>query len=879
MPGALWEISLPPLALQRAVADVVCMKAPRRGRVTAVLGPTNTGKTYLAIERMLGYAGGIMGFPLRLLARENYDKVVAAKGVSRVALITGEEKIVPPNASYFLCTVEAMPLDREAEFLAIDEIQLAADPERGHVFTDRLLHARGLHETMFLGAETIRPLLTRLVPEAETITRPRFSNLSYVGPKKLTRLPPRSAAVAFSAAQVYSLAELIRGQRGGTAVVLGALSPRTRNAQVGMFESGEVDYLVATDAIGMGLNLGLDHVAFASMAKFDGRAPRRLRPAEVAQIAGRAGRHLADGTFGTTAEAGGMEAELVEAVEEHAFDPVTAVYWRNRALDFRSPLGLLRSLEEKPLVPELLRVRPPEDQQALASLARDPEIETRAGDREAVRLLWEVCQIPDFQKILSDQHRRLLARIFHHLRENDGRLPDDWVAAQITRLDRADGDIDILTARIAHVRTWTFISHRADWLKDARHWQEKARAIEDKLSDALHERLTQRFVDRRAAVLVRRMRSGEDLLAAIRKNGEVLVEGEHVGQLEGFEFRLDHGIDKTDARAVLAATRRALGREIPARLARLEADGDGAFRLDEEGRLFWREAEVARLAAGDSPLAPRVRSNASEFLDGRARERLRQRLEPWLTRHLRNRLKPLFALEEAPLEGAARGLAFQVAEALGVIPRSAAAAQIGALGKAERRALAALGLKLGAQSVYLDGLTAERDLRLRGLLWRIFKAPGRQAPPAPVLPNLKPGVFAAPERADESLLHALGFRLFEGAGGGIAIRAQNLERLAFRARKAARTEGGSDNPNLGFRGEPALLKLAGGDANALDTILLGLGYWRAEGEDGTRYHARPLKGARRPGKGAAKSWRPRPAAQAAGKDSPFAMLRQLKLGS
>ncbi|MHA1152578.1 MAG: helicase-related protein, partial [Alphaproteobacteria bacterium] len=644
-------------------------------RVTAVLGPTNTGKTYLAMERMLGHRSGMMGFPLRLLARENYDRAVKAKGARHVALVTGEEKIVPPSARYFLCTVESMPLDRPVSFLGVDEIQLCADPDRGHVFTDRLLHARGQEETMFLGADTIGPLLRKLAPEAEIITRPRFSTLSHSGARKLTRLPPRSAVVAFSVAEVYALAETMRRQRGGTAVVLGALSPRTRNAQVAMFEAGEVDYLVATDAIGMGLNLNLDHVAFAKLSKFDGHALRRLSPAEIAQIAGRAGRHMSDGSFGTTGEAGSFAPELVEAVEAHRFDPLPALYWRSRDLDFRSPKALLRSLERRPRTPELARAREADDLRALAALARDPEIAELAGNPGALRLLWEVCQVPDFQKILSDQHAGLLGRMFRYLVTPEARLPEDWVAGEIDRLDRNDGDIDALTARIAHIRTWTYVSHRADWLEDGAHWQGRAREIEDKLSDALHARLTERFVDRRTATLVSRLRAGAELMAAVKPDGTVLVagaelmaavkpdgtvlvEGEVAGHLEGFHFRLDgtssggtssggtssgatisgRAISGPDTKPLLTAVRRVLATEIPARLARLERDDDATFALDGAGGLSWNGAIVARLAAGETVLSPRVAPVASEFLDGRARERLRLRLATWLRRHLEERL-------------------------------------------------------------------------------------------------------------------------------------------------------------------------------------------------------------------------------------------------
>ena len=576
-----------------------------RSRVTAVLGPTNTGKTHLAIERMLGHDSGVIGFPLRLLARENYDRVVKDKGRSRVALVTGEEKIIPPNARYFCCTVEAMPLERDFDFLAVDEIQLAGDPERGHVFTDRLLHSRGREETLFLGADAMRPVIGRLVPDAEFIARPRFSSLTYSGRQGLGKLAPRSAVVAFSAAEVYATAESVRRRRGGTAVVLGALSPRTRNAQVDLFEAGEVDYLVATDAIGMGLNLRLDHVAFAQLSKFDGKTLRRLTPSEIAQIAGRAGRHLNDGSFGTTLAAAEIEAEIVEAVEGHRFEATRAIYWRNRALDFRAPKLLLRSLEERPPRPELRRVKEAEDQRALAGLLGDSATMEVADNRERVRLLWEVCQIPDFRKILSDNHLRLLARIYRHLIEGEGRLPTDWIAGQLAYIGQISGDIDQLSGRLCQIRTWTTITHKADWMEDPAHWQAQARAIEDQLSDALHERLTHRFIDQRTTLLVQKLRENGRLIGGVREDGAVQVEGEIVGRLEGFRFRLDDSVTGEAARPLMAAARRTLAREVPLRLRRLEADDSQAFGLDER-RLLWRGQVVGRLKPGAWVLAPEI---------------------------------------------------------------------------------------------------------------------------------------------------------------------------------------------------------------------------------------------------------------------------------
>ncbi|MBM3487631.1 MAG: disulfide oxidoreductase, partial [Alphaproteobacteria bacterium] len=641
-----------------------------RPRVSAVLGPTNTGKTHLAIERMLGHPSGMMGFPLRLLARENYDKVVKLKGARQVALITGEERIAPPTARYFLCTTEAMPLDRPVDFLALDEVQMCADPERGHIFTDRLLRARGLVETMLLGADTMRPVIRALVPEAVFIARPRLSRLGYGGPKKLTRLPKRSAVVAFSINEVYAIAELVRRQRGGAAVVLGALSPRTRNAQVALYQAGEVDYMVATDAIGMGLNMSIDHVTFASLAKFDGRRQRRLSAPEIAQIAGRAGRHLADGTFGPSAELGPMDPELVEAVESHRFDPLAAVFWRNHDLDFSSARGLLLALEGAPRHAALVRARMADDHLSLVHLAREDDIALTARGRRRVMLLWDVCQIPDFRKTMPEAHTRLQARIFRHLTSDTERLPTDWVADQLARLERTDGDIDTLMARIAHVRTWTYVSHRPDWVDDAVHWQERARQIEDRLSDALHDRLTQRFVDRRAAV-VSRMRAADGApIALVGRDNAVVVEGEAIGRLDGFRFVPDAGGSSEMLRALLAAAHRALVGEIIRRVQQLESGPDEAVTLAPDGAILWQGAAIARLRPNGTLLSPRIETVASELVADPMRRRIEARLADWLGRCLRADLEALFRLgEAATLAGAARGLAFQLVEALGSLPR------------------------------------------------------------------------------------------------------------------------------------------------------------------------------------------------------------------
>nr|WP_294554066.1 helicase-related protein [uncultured Rhodopila sp.] len=697
-------------------------------RVKAVLGPTNTGKTHLAIERLLAHSSGIIGFPLRLLARENYDRMVARKGARYVALITGEEKIIPPEARWFSCTVEAMPLDRRAEFVAVDEIQLCADADRGHVFTDRLLHARGMVETMFLGAETIAPLIRRLVPSAQIETRPRLSQLTYAGPAKLVRLPPRTAVVAFSAGEIYALAELIRRRKGGCAVVMGRLSPRTRNAQVALYQDREVDFLVATDAIGMGLNMNVDHVAFAGLGKFDGHRPRRLTAAEVGQIAGRAGRGMKDGTFGTTTECPPIPDDVVNAVEAHSFESLEMLCWRNSDLDFSSLDGLLDSLNAPPPRPGLVRGNEASDEETLTALARDPEIRKLAQGRRRTRMLWDACQIPDFRKLADDTHARLCARVFSHV-ATDTALPTDWLAAQIAGLDRADGDIDTLMQRLSGVRVWSYIAARSDWVKDSLHWQAKAREVEDKLSDALHESLTTRFVDRRAAHLMRRLEAGEgdDLLSAVTLRGDVVVEGHEVGRIEGFGFVPDPAAVGDEKKLVLRAARRALRAEMPRRVAVLEAASGDAFALTADHRVEWEGVAIARLTKGKTPLRPGVLVLDSEFLDGASRERVRARLQAWLDGEIRADLAPLFAAETmVQANPMLRGPLHRLMESLGLIP----GADAETLAPAIRTQLRALGVRSGRFALFMPALMKPRAAAMRARLWALHHGVA-----TPELPN------------------------------------------------------------------------------------------------------------------------------------------------
>ena len=796
-------------------------------RLVAVLGPTNTGKTHLAVERMLGHASGMIGLPLRLLAREIYDRIVKLRGARAVALITGEEKIVPPRATYFVCTVEAMPLTREVEFLAVDEIQLCADPARGHVFTHRLLHARGRYETMFLGSATVGPLIRRLLPGVEFQTRERFSSLSYAGSKKLTRLPRRSAVVAFSTENVYAIAELIRRQRGGAAVVMGSLSPRTRNAQVALYQSGEVDFLVATDAIGMGLNMDVDHVAFAGLRKFDGKRTRWLHPQEVGQIAGRAGRYRTDGTFGVTGEAVEMDEDLVAAVEAHHYEPVASAEWRSAELDFASLKGLLRSLAAPPARDGLKLAEESLDETTLRQLALDPDLERRMGsDRGRLRRLWEVAQTPDFRKTTLDEHVRLCRTLYDHLTSRAARVPQDWIAGQFASLDHTAGEMDVLAQRLAGVRTLAYVANRPDWLRDPEHWQAQCRALEDRLSDTLHEKLMQRFIDRRTSALMRGLNLREDVLAGVAADGTVMVEGHYVGRLRGLRFDIAEGGSALEDKALRHAASRAVTPEVIRRLGALAADADDAFQLYPDGAIAWNGEAAGRLTGG-RPFAPRCLLYG-EMGPEPARERARRRLEAFVAGEASRRLASLKTLEDAiaksDLRGLARGVAYRLAECGGVLARREVAAEMQALSQGERRALRSLGVRLGAFSLYLPGLLAETA---RPLLQAFAAVEAPRWRPALSLPSDLP---TPPPPA-----HALGWRGL-AAIGGLAAPVAMLEALSDVIRQAPRIAGA-------VKLEDAALQAAGLDPQIAARLLKALGYARArrltEGEPSLWRYRRP----------------------------------------
>lgn len=803
-------------------------RAPGAG-VTAVLGPTNTGKTHLAIERMLAHSSGIIGLPLRLLAREVYNKIVDRAGVDSVALITGEEKIKPPKARYWVSTVEAMPRDLDVSFLAVDEIQIAADLERGHVFTDRILHRRGRDETLLLGAATMRPIIERLLPGASIVTRPRLSQLEFAGDRKITRQPRRTAIVAFSADEVYAIAELIRRQHGGAAVVLGSLSPRTRNAQVAMFQSGDVDYLVATDAVGMGLNLDVDHVAFASDRKYDGYQFRRLNPAEFSQIAGRAGRATRDGTFGTTGRCAPFEPELVNALQNHTFDSVKVLQWRNAKLDFSSLAALQVSLAFTPTHEALTRAPIAEDLRVLDHAARDAEVRDMAQGAAAVERLWDACQIPDYRKVAPAAHAELVTTLYSFLMRR-GKIPDSWFATQIAQADRTDGDIDTLSGRIAQVRTWTFVANRPDWLADPEHWQGISREVENKLSDALHERLTERFVDRRTSVLMRRLRENTMLNTEIGKTGEVIVEGHVIGRLDGFTFAPEAAEAGSDAKALQATALKALAGEIDSRAEKLAAAPDDQFVLASDGTIRWTGDAVAKLVASDDALRPRIRIVADDRLSGAPRDAVQTRLDLWLKTHIEKLLGPLFDLAKAEdITGIGRGIAFQLIESLGVLERQKIQTEMKDLDQPSRATLRKYGVRFGAYHIYVPALLKPAARSLASLLWaqKLDNVDMSALSGAQHLAGSGRTSFPVDKLLDRDAYRVLGYRQC----GERAVRVDILERLADIIRPALSWREGSmgEKPAGAFDGRgfvitQAMTSLTGSAGEDFASILRALGY-------------------------------------------------------
>ena len=814
-------------------------------KVKALLGPTNTGKTYYAMDRMLSHSSGIIGFPLRLLARENYDKAVSEVGKSKVALVTGEEKIIPPKAKYFCCTVESMPLERSFSFVAIDEIQLAADPDRGHVFTDRILNTRGTEETVLLGAETIKPLLQKLLPNCSIEIRPRLSILSYIGVKKLTRLKPRTAIVAFSIPEVYKIAELIRTKKGGAAIVMGALSPRTRNAQVDLYQNGQVDYLIATDAIGMGLNMDIDHVAFASDTKFDGKIPRYLNPPEIAQIAGRAGRHSRNGSFGVVEDHLKFDEETIEQIENHSFFPLKNIWWRNSELNFSSLKGLVSSLEAYPPFNFMRRKVGALDALCLNHLSEIGSIKNKINNKEALTLLWDVCQIPDFSNSLSGIHFSLLEKTFELLLANE-KLDNEWIKSQLNRLNRFDGEIDTLLNRISNIRTWTFITNRQQWIDESEFWQNEAKVIEDKLSDELHNRLTQRFVDKRIVVLNKTLKEHSNLEALIKLDGKVIVEGEEVGLLKGFEFipSLSEG---EKAGPILSAARKILPKEIERRVKELLMSDNAAFKFDDDGSILWQNNKVAKLTNGETLYSPKIIITNSEFLSDEQIKQIEIRVNEAVEGNIENILSeainlknPVLNFEQQKSEneknnnvslttndnekkhseaisGKALGIAYQVYEGLGSAQINNLSMSTVNLSEDDKRNLARLGLRLGVETIYLPNLLKPAAIKLRALLWSVHN---QDFPKDAFPPDGRVSIKTLPNVRKE-FYRALGFVPL----GNLALRADIAERLSALIRTEARSGQ--------FRINEAMLSIAGSTKIQMEEILYDLGYSKCGEEPST----------------------------------------------
>ncbi|GHA62436.1 ATP-dependent helicase MgpS [Amylibacter ulvae] len=783
-------------------------------RICAVLGPTNTGKTHYAIERMLAHRTGIIGLPLRLLAREVYDRIVALRGPSVVALVTGEERIVPARAQFWVCTVEAMPQGMGADFVAIDEIQLCADPERGHVFTDRLLNMRGHHETLFMGASTMRGPISQLVRGVEFMHRDRFSELNYAGSKKISRMPARSAIVGFSVDNVYAIAELLRRQKGGAAVVMGALSPRTRNAQVEMYQNGDVDYLVATDAIGMGLNLDITHVAFSGLSKFDGRKMRRLMPNELSQIAGRAGRYRTSGTFGVTGEAPPLEPEVVEAIENHRFTPLKKLQWRNSKLSFGTVDALIKSLEQSSSDSVLIKARPAEDQRTLQAVYNDAEVMARASDPASVQLLWDTCRIPDFRGISFTDHTNIVERIFNFLHEF-GQVSEDWFANQIAHIDKIGGGIDSLSKRLAFIRTWTYVAQRKGWVANENYWREETRAVEDRLSDALHSALTQRFVDRRTSVLMRRLKQKESLVAEVDNNGGVTVEGEFIGHLNGFRFQLDKSASPEEAKTLRAASVAALQPEFNLRSDRMYNAPDTEFDFTEQGGLMWGEHAVGKLVAGADALSPMVEVFVDDEAGVDVAKKVERRMSHFIERKIAAAFESLIALrDDEAIVGLARGLAFRLVESLGVIPRSVVAKEVKDLDQDGRGLLRKHGVRFGQYTIFQQLMLKPAPTRLRLVLWSLQEGLDEfpEAPPA--------GLVTIPEvkGAPKGYYPRAGYRL----AGTRAIRIDMLERLADLTR--------AQDVKSGFEANGDMLSITGMTLEQFADLMQGLGFAAEKGE-------------------------------------------------
>ncbi len=739
-------------------------------QIISVLGPTNTGKTHFAVERMLQFETGVIGFPLRLLAREVYDNCVKKLGSNRVALITGEEKIIPPTANYYLCTVESMPLDLNFEFVAIDEIQMCADPERGHIFTDRLLNYRGDKLTMFLGADTMKNIISNLVPSSEFVYRDRLSKLIYTGYKKISRIQPRSAIVAFSVDEVYALAEFIRRQRGGAAIVMGSLSPKTRNAQVDLYQSGDVDFLVATDAIGMGINMNIDHVSFSNLRKYDGKKIRGLRNTEIGQISGRAGRYKNDGSFGITGDCEALTSEQIEKLENHKFDSVVNIYWRNSSLDFSSIKKFIESLNKPPSIPNLLRNRELIDENMFKFLTTEKSQLKINNEENHISKLWECCQIPDFTKSSYNEHMEIVTSVFNFLTSDKEKITNDWMKKQVSNLDNLIGNIDAIANRISHVRTWSYVANKRNWVENNDYWIAKTKDIEDKLSDRLHEELSKSFVDKRISILSRGLKQDIQHEAKISENNEIIMDGQLVGKINGLKIILDYTSNalQTDIRSIKKAARNGAALELKKRIEEIIASPEH-FSLKKDKNIYWKEKIIGKIYPGKNYLNPDVKILVDESVELQDQQRISSSLSNWLKLEKQNLLQDLIKIENSQYENRfIRGLCYQLFENNGVLKRENVNEIVKQINKEDRSILRKLGIKIGRYHIYQPRMVKPAAVIFKTILWNCFHNLSDNKSPAFGLNFVKNFT-----NHDKEYLLICGFETFDN----YIIRIDILERL------------------------------------------------------------------------------------------------------
>ena len=823
-----------------------------KNKITAVLGPTNTGKTHLAIETMLSFDTGMIGFPLRLLAREVYDKVIKNTGLDKVALITGEEKIIPPNAKYFLCTVESMPIDKQLDFVAVDEIQMCADHERGHIFTDRLLNLRGTKLTMLMGSNTIKNIISNLDDDIEFINRNRLSKLSYTGHKKISRIQRKTAIIAFSAEEVYAIAELIRRQKGGAAIVMGSLSPKTRNAQVELYQSGDVDFLVATDAIGMGINMDLDQVYFSNLKKFDGRKLRKLNLSEIGQIAGRAGRYLNDGSFGITGECKEINAEEVDLLENHKFEEIQYLFWRNSNLNFNNPCSLIKSLDERPNKKWLRKINECEDEKALKFFLRDKNLDNVEFDEKKLNLLWECCQIPDFVKKTYGNHYQVIESVFKYLNSENGKISNEYMRLQLLKLDKLDGNVDSLSNRIANVRTWSYVSNKNNWIENQNYWIEKTKLLEDKLSDRLHEELTKTFIDKRASVLARGLKQDMEFETKILENNEVLIDNQFIGKIKGLKLELDlkKGALETDIKSLKKAARQNVGPELIKRIERIIETG--LIELKDDFKIYWQKSPIAKLISGRDYLNPNIELIADDILEHNQTQKLINYLEKWLKNKIDTVLESLVDLKNLKEKNSSiKALAYQLYENNGVLERNKVSEYLKDLGQNERKILRDLGVKFGRYHVFLFKLIKPEAVSLRTLLWKNYYQKYF---------NLKPPTFGLNFLEDDKIKNRnfmllCGFEKFDN----IYVRIDILERLFVQIINT------NTEKEKEIKMNSDMLNLLGCSKNNFKKLLKNMGYKIFEKENDIFFKYNPRKNFKKTEKKVIK-------------ENPFGVLKNLNLG-